>query len=147
MQRFYDLSPVVVLSTDFVACHAAPPQGSVSKKELVDLHSHPSLRHQLTWNRLKRPGYPAGYGKRQVKVFKRSLGLPTTSALIVSHNPQGQDEAVWWDLGGIRHHHLVYSAGPAKVAVITRVNGDLIALTYPTERLQARLQSVSESDI
>ena len=81
----------------------------------MELHKHPSLRHQVTWSRLKRPGYPAGYSKRDVKVFKRSLGLKKTSALIVSHNPQGHDEAVWWNFGGIENHHLVYSAGPKKV--------------------------------
>jgi energy-coupling factor transporter ATP-binding protein EcfA2 len=135
MQSFYDHSPFMVVSTDFVACHAGPPRGAVDRQDLVDLYRHPTLQHQLSWNRLKQPGRPAGYEKRDVKAFKRSVGLAKRSTLVVSHNAPDDGNTVWWEFGGIKRHHLVCSAKADKIGVITRVNGQLVPVTFPAERL------------
>jgi energy-coupling factor transporter ATP-binding protein EcfA2 len=137
MQSFYDLSPVVAVSTDFVACHAGPPQGAIRRADLVELRLHPKLKYQLTWTRLRRPGRPAGYTRRDVKVFQRSVGLAKRGTLVVSHNPRDDGNTLWWELGGIKRHHLVYSARKSKVAVITRVNGRLVPMVWPAEDLSS----------
>ena len=91
MEEFYDRLPYVVASDDFVACHAGPPMELVSRDRLVELHDYARLRYQLTWNRLQRPNYPAGYTKRDVRALKKALGVPKSGALVVSHTPQSED--------------------------------------------------------
>ncbi|MGB6362528.1 MAG: metallophosphoesterase, partial [Thermoanaerobaculia bacterium] len=130
MQRFYDLSPYVVMSEDFICCHAGPPMGGVSREKVIDIHNHPRLQHQLTWTRLKTPGKPAGYTKGEVGAFKKAMGLAKTHPLIVSHTPADEKGTVWVNVGGVKHHHLVYGARPGTVAAFTRVGSRIVPLIY-----------------
>jgi hypothetical protein len=140
MLRFYELLPYVVMSEDFVACHAGPPLGKVSRKRIIEIRERRRLRHELTWNRLRRPSNPAGYTKREVKAFRKALDLPGSAPLIVSHNPQPDGDTVWLNLGGVKNHHVVYSAKRDAVAIFTRTRERMIPLTYPSERLVARAE-------
>jgi hypothetical protein len=135
MERFYRLGPYIAASDGFIACHAGPPLESVSRQTLVNIRDHTRLMHQLTWNRLKRPGKPAGYGKREVAALRKALGAGKTEAVIVSHNPPSEDETVWLDFGGIKGHHLVYSAHDDSFAVFTRVGSEMVPLEYRGEPL------------
>jgi hypothetical protein len=135
MERFYRLGPYAAVSTDFIACHAGPPLESVSRQTLVDIRRYPRLMHQLTWNRLKRPGKPAGYGKRDVAALRKALGVGRSDALIVSHNPPSDEETFWLDVGGIKGHHMVYSAHEDSLAVFTRIGGELVPLEFRGEPL------------
>ena len=130
MQRFYDLSPYIVMSDDFLCCHAGPPMGGVSREKVIDIQRHPRLQHQLTWTRLKTPGKPAGYTKSEVVAFKKAMGLAKTDPLIVSHTPADEKGTVWINVGGVKHHHLVYGARLGKVAVFTRVGSRIVPLIY-----------------
>lgn len=138
-ERFYALCPLVATSSDFVACHAGPPQSKVSRKKLINVKQHERLAHQLMWNRLKRPGHPAGYGKHDVKALKVALDLPKKAALVVSHNPLRDGRAVWLNAGGIKRHHVVYSAGSEELAVFTRLDGRLRPLVYRAELMLSAL--------
>jgi hypothetical protein len=144
MVRFYELLPYVVMSEDFVACHAGPPLGKVSRKRIIEIRERRRLRHELTWNRLRRPSNPAGYTKREVKAFRNALDLPGSAPLIVSHNPQSDGKTVWLNLGGVKNHHVVYSAKRDEVAIFTRARGRMIPLTYPSERLVARAEETRD---
>jgi hypothetical protein len=135
MERFYRLLPVVATSRDFIACHAGPPREAVSRERLINIRDHPRLMHQLTWNRLKSPSKPAGYGKADVRALRHALGLPTSTPLLVSHNPPREEDSAWLDIGGIDGHHLVYSARDDRASVFTRVGGRLIPLTFRSEPL------------
>jgi hypothetical protein len=92
-----------------------------------------------------RAGRPAGYGKRDVKIFRRSLGLAKKSTFIVSHSPQDDGNTLWLEFGGIPRHHLVHSAMPNKLGLITRVNGRLVPMTFPAEKLSSRVAPDGES--
>lgn len=135
MLRFYELLPYVVMSDDFIACHAGPPRGKVSRKRIVEIQERPRLRHELTWNRIQRSANPAGYTKSDVKALRRALDLPGSASLIVSHNPQSEHETVWLRVGGVKNHHVVYSAHRDQVGTFTRVRQRMVSLTYPSEPL------------
>lgn len=131
LDLFYRLSPLLALSGDFIACHAAPPRVRVSREMLVDLRQHPELVHQVTSSRVETRGLPGGYSKGDVRRFRRHLELAEDTPFIVGHFPRSQDGTIWLDVEKIPDHHIVYSAKTDRVGVFTRVNGELLPQTYP----------------
>ena len=87
MQRFYDLLPHMIVTPSFISMHAGPPRPETTKKQLINLTSRPELARQLTQNRIKRPHYPAGYGKTEIKALRKSLGVAKSTPVIVGHTP------------------------------------------------------------
>jgi len=128
---------VVALSESYVACHAGPPGSKVSRDELVDVHHQARLFHELTWSRLKTPAFPAGYGRRDVRRFRKSLGLSPDATFVVGHYPLSSDSTVWTDIGRIEGHHLLYASAEDEVAVMTRLDGELVPQIHPVEPLTA----------
>jgi len=135
LAEFFELSPYVVRSRGFVACHAGPPRSHLALRDLVDIRAHPNLAHELIWNRLRRPGNAAGYTERDVRAFKRTLGAEADTPLIVGHTPLSRDGTLWLDAGGMPNHHILYSARAQSLAVFIRVNGKMMPLVYPGEPL------------
>jgi len=142
LSLFYRQSPLVVLSQDFVACHAGPPRSIVSHGMLVEARQNPGLVHELTWNRVKTRGYPMGYTRRDVIRFRKSLNLEDTMPFIVAHYPQSRDDTLWLNVGNIPHHHVLFSARPDQLAVFTRVQGEMLPQIYPAESL---LEAINNS--
>ena len=139
LKELYDLLPYVIVCSDLVVCHAGPPLDAVTRQKLVDVRKDSRLRHQLTWNRLRTPNNPGGYTKRDIKAFKRALDRDPHDTLVVSHNPQSDDGTLWLEAGGITAYHILYGARDDQVAVVTRVEGDLVPLVYPVEPLIDRI--------
>lgn len=131
MRRFYELLPYVVTGAGFVACHAGPPTGTVSRRKLVDLSEEPRLSHAITWGRVRTPRRPGGYTKRDVRALQKALEHEKPSVMIVSHNPGPDQDAIQFNHGGIKRHHLVYSARADRVAAFTRVGEAVAPLVYP----------------
>jgi hypothetical protein len=131
MRRFYDLLPHVAVGDGFIACHAGPPTGTVTRKKLVNVHKDKRLSHQITWGRVRSPRRPGGYGKRDVRSLQKALDQPKPSVVIVSHNPGPGRDSVVLEHGGIKRHHLVYSARADQVALFTRFDAGLVPLVYP----------------
>ena len=143
MARFYELSPVLALSPDFLACHAGPTRARVSIDDIVNIRRHPGLAHQLTWNRIRRGTYPHGYVAGDVRRFRKSLGLNPHLPFLVGHYPYADEGTLWLDVGGIRDHHVVYSSRPDKIGIFTRVDDDIVPLVLPAEPLLATLADAS----
>jgi hypothetical protein len=139
---FYRQSPLVVLSEDFIACHAGPPCSNVSIEKLIEARQFPELVHELTWNRIKTRGWPLGYRKGDVRRFRKSLGLDDSIPFIVAHYPQSRGGTLWLNVDGIPNHHILFSARSDRVALFTRVRGELTPQMYPSEPL---LQAVSDA--
>ncbi|MBF0283457.1 MAG: metallophosphoesterase [Magnetococcales bacterium] len=137
MEKFYDRLPYVVLSREFVACHAAPPIARVTLPLLINIHQYPGLARELTWNRLRRPNHPAGYTASDVKRLRSALDLNPETPFLVSHNPLSRDRSIWFNAGGIPEHHIVFSGLPHCIGLFTRIRGRLLPLTLPTEPLLA----------
>ncbi len=139
MERFYDGAPVIARSSDFIACHAGPPPSQVTLQSLVDARHSPALLKALMTGRLRAPGYPTGYGASDVARLRKALGGDAHTPLLVGHMPRSDDRTVWLNVGKIKGHHVVYSAMPYFVGVFTRVDGNMIALTYDAEPIRGWL--------
>jgi len=131
MDRYYDQLPLVVVARDFLACHASPPFRRVNLEMLINAHDDPVLIEQLIFNRLKRPIYPGGYTRRDVKRFRDRLGLQPELPFIVGHNPLTEAETLWMNAGNIENHHIVFSARTDFIGMFTRVAGKMTPLCYP----------------
>jgi len=145
MQEFYDLLPYIVVSPDFIACHAAPPTSKVNRQMLIEIHQHPGLILELTSNRLRRPNRPLGYSRRDVRRLRRSLHLDPATPLIVGHTPIDHEATVWLNVDGIDNHHVLFSARPESVGVFVRVSGKMIPLIYPVDALSALINALAET--
>ncbi len=135
LARFFAQLPYVLVSDDLVACHAGPPRGDFERRQLVEIRENQDLAAQLIWNRLRRPNYPAGYNKRDVKRFRANLGVYEETPVLVSHSPLSRDETLWTDVGEIDNHHILFSANPDQLAVFVRAGANLVPQVYPAERL------------
>ena len=128
MAEFYGLLPYVVVSSDFVACHAAAPKSKVSLEMLVQIHRYPALISELINNRLYRQNRPQGYNRRDVKRFRRALQVAADTPFIVGHTPIDREGTLWLDVDGIANHHVLFSAHPEQVGVFTRVDHTICLL-------------------
>jgi len=146
MDRFYQLLPYVALSKDYVACHAAPPKSKVSMDMLVDIHKYPSLIEEVTSNRLYRPNRPAGYTRGDVKRFRNTLALKPEAELFVGHTPLTRHDTLWHNVGGIKHHDVVFSGNLPWIGLFTRVDGGMIPLRYRSEPLTAIINGLDDSE-
>ncbi|WP_299157930.1 metallophosphoesterase [Accumulibacter sp.] len=142
MGDFYRLLPYVVMSPDFLACHAAAPKTKVSKKMLVQLYQRPELVLELINNRLQRANRPQGYTRRDVKRFRKNLSLDRETPFIVGHTPIDREETLWLNVDGIDNHHVLFSANPSQVGVFTRVGETMVPLTYPVDELTPILNAM-----
>jgi len=135
MQRFYDLLPYVAKSESFVACHAAPPRKEVSIDNIISLRDNPKLAGEMVTNRFKRPNYPAGYTKSDVKRFRNCLGLAKRTPLIVGHSPVTPHGTAWLNVGDIKGHHVIYSGRTTGPGVMIGTGSGMFPVTYPNEPL------------
>jgi len=147
MDRFYDLLPYIALSKNYVACHAAPPKGKVTMDMLVNIQDYPGLIEEVTCNRLYRPNRLAGYTKGDVKRFRKALNLKGKAELFVGHTPLTRNDALWLDVGGIKHHDVVFSGNIPWIGVFTRVKDQMIPLRYRSESLLTVLNNLNDVDL
>ncbi len=142
MDLCYQQLPYVVLARDFIACHAAPPKSKISLDVLINAAQYPDLIKQLTCNRVKRPNYPAGYSRADVRRLRKGLDLPADIPFIVGHNPLADGKTLWLDVEGIKNHHIVFSAMTDQLSLFTRIREHLVSLCYPTEHLLSYINAL-----
>ena len=135
MQKFYDLLPYMIVTSSFIGIHAGPPRPETSRKQIINISSKPNLARELTQNRIKRPYYPAGYGKSEIKTLRRTLGASKSTPVIVGHTPLDPFGSIWQNVGSIKNHHIVSSSHLSGPGLFIRVRGKMIPLTLPFEPL------------
>jgi len=135
MEKFYELLPSVIKSDHFLACHAGPPSKKTSRKEIINLRAHPDIAQEIISSRLKRSNYFAGYGKADVKRFRKSMKLPKRTPFIVGHTPLDRTGSIWIDAGEIKNHFILYSGRPEGPALLVEINNRIMPLSYPAEPL------------
>ncbi len=135
MKLFYQRIAHLIHSETFLACHAGPPRSKVSRKKLINIHEHPALARDITHTRIQRPNYLAGYSKGDVKKLKKSLDLPAKSRFIVGHTPLDPFGSFWLHAGGVKNHHIIYSAHLEGPSILIKSQGYFMPITYPTEPL------------
>ncbi len=135
MALFYQLSPLVAWSEDFLACHAGAPRARITRSMLINIRRYPDLLIELTWNRIQKPGNPSGYTKADIRRFRKALGLAEPIPLIVGHYPLSEDQTVWLNVNNIAQHHIVFSAMEDQVGLFTKIDGTMVPQVYPHEPL------------
>ena len=139
LELFYQLSPLVVISRDFIACHAGPARRKVSRQILIDAHQFPDIVHDMTWNRVRTTGFPAGYTRSDVRQFRKGLDVGKDTPFIVGHHPCSIDETLWLNVGDINQHHVVISSRPGRVGSFIGIDGIMVPQIHPVEALSAWL--------
>ncbi len=135
MQRFYDLLPYMIVTDSFIGIHAGPPRQGSTRQQLVDVGTDPLLARELTQNRIKRPYYLSGYGKKEIKSLRKTIGVPKSTPIIVGHTPLDPFGSIWQNVGSIKNHHIVSSSHLSGPGLFIRTRGKMIPLTYPSEPL------------
>lgn len=135
LQLFYQQSPLLAISKDFIACHAGPARRKVSRQILVDAHQFPDIVHDMTWNRLRTAAFPAGYTPGDVRQFRKGLEVGNNTPFIVGHHPCSSDETLWLNVGQINQHHVLIGSRPDRVGIFTCIDGEMVPQVYPTEPL------------
>jgi len=139
LELFYQQSALLVLATDFIACHAGPVNKNVSREVMVDAHQFPDIVHDMTWSRIRTPAFPAGYTRSDVRQFRKGLKIDSDTPFIVGHYPCSADETLWLNVGQINQHHVVISSRPDRVGLFIGIDGKMVPHIYPVEALSAWL--------
>jgi predicted phosphodiesterase len=147
MDIFYNSLPLISMSKDFVACHAAPPKAKATRELLINTHQYPGLIRELLWNRLQRPNYPAGYGRGDIKRFRKALNLPEESQFLVAHNPLNPDDCIWMNVAKIPNHHIVFSGRTSAIGMFSRVGKKLLPIIIPTEKIMDKINKLPKQKL
>lgn len=139
LELFYQQSPLVVLSKDFIACHAGPARKKISRQVLVDAHQFPDIVHDITWSRIRTPGFPAGYTRNDVRQFRKGLEIGSDTPFIVGHYPFSREGTMWLNVGQVNQHHVLISSRTDRVAIFICIDGKMVPHIYPVEALTAWL--------
>ncbi|MDH3970536.1 MAG: metallophosphoesterase [Gammaproteobacteria bacterium] len=135
LELFYQQSPLLVISKDFIACHAGPARRKVSRQILIDAHQFPDMVHDMTWSRVRTTAFPAGYTRGDVRQFRKGLDVGKDTAFIVGHHPCSVDETLWLNVGQINQHHVVISSRTGRVGTFIGIDGKMVPQIYPVEAL------------
>ncbi len=120
MQELFDALPLFVIHRRFLAVHAGPARGGLTRTELVNVRHFPNLVWQLTWNRLNETRSTPSvkeYGPEDLDAQRKLLGCDPETPVIVGHNPMwkwGEDDSIWIDALGTRNHVILYDTLPEK---------------------------------
>ena len=147
LELFYQQSPLLVLSADFIACHAGPTRRKISRQILVDAHQFPDIVHDMTWNRIRTKAFPGGYTPGDVRQFRKGLEVSSDIPFIVGHHPFTQDDTLWLNVGRINQHHIVISARSDRIGIFTRIDGRMVPQIYPAEPLLDWLNRQAATDV
>ena len=139
LELFYQQSALLVLANDFFACHAGPARRKVSPQVMVDVRQFPDIVHDITWNRIRTPAFPAGYTRNDVRQFRKGLEIDSETPFIVGHYPCSVDETLWLNVGQIKQHHVVISSRPDQAGLFVCIDGRPVPQQYPVEALLAWL--------
>ncbi len=146
MEMFYSRLPYVIHSASFIACHAGPPRMGTTRKQIINISDFPQLADQLTKNRLKRPHYLGGYGKAEIKAFRKTFQAPKSTPIIVGHTPLDPFGSIWQNVGTIKNHHIVSSCHEKGPGFFIRIRNKMVPLQYPAEPLLKLISKVKSAD-
>lgn len=133
MKKLYNSLPYIAMNSSFCACHAAPPMSKVSLKELTNIHKKPKIIKEITTKRVQRQHHLNGYKKKDVRRFRKALGLSKNTPFIVGHTPMDPFGSFWRDVSNIKGHHILYSAHQEGPQVLLIAGSQLIPLKFPAE--------------
>ena len=128
MQEFYDSLPLFVIHRGFLAVHAGPVRGGITRNELVNARHFDTIMWQLIWNRLNETRSTPSmkeYGPEDLDETRRMLGCAKNVPIFVGHNPMwkwGEEDSIWIDALGCHDHVILYATLDTKCPYLS-VNG------------------------
>jgi len=133
MQKFYDKLAYMAYSNNFICCHAGPPTFDVNMKALINASESADLIKDLINRRLSTPSRLSGYTSNDITKLRKVLKVDQSTPFIVGHTPMDHEETVWENVGGIKAHHIIYSAQPHIVGAMVQINQKMYPLIYMVE--------------
>ncbi len=145
MQTFYDRLPVMIVSPSLIAIHASPPRVGTTREQIINIRENKTIADELLKNRLKRPHYLSGYGKKEIKALRQILDAEKSTPVIVGHTPLDPFGTIWQNVGSIKNHHIIYSSHQNGPGLFVRIRGKMIPLSYPYEPLVRLINKMKRS--
>lgn len=144
MQDFFDSLPLFAVHRGFLATHAGPPRGGVTRTELVNARHFQNIVWQLTWNRLNETRSTPSmkeYGPEDLDETRRLLGVPRGVPFFVGHNPMwkwGEQDSIWIDALGCHDHVILYATHDTKCPYLSIKGSAAYKVKYADLALKER---------
>lgn len=144
MQEFFDALPLFVIHKSFLAVHAGPARGGLTRNELVNVRHFENYVWQLTWNRLNETRSTPSmkeYGPEDLDEARRLLGCPRDIPVFVGHNPMwkwGDQDSIWIDALGCHDHVILYATLDTKCPYVSIQGGAAYTVKYADLGLKER---------
>jgi hypothetical protein len=144
MQKFFDSLPLCVIHRSFLAVHAGPPRGGITRTELINIRDFENYLWQLTWNRLNETRSTPSmkeYGPDDLDEMRRLLGCPRAIPIIVGHNPMwkwGGEDSIWIDALGCHDHVILYTTLETKCPYLSVQGSSGYIVKYADLELKER---------
>jgi len=125
MQEFFEALPLFIIHRYFLAVHAGPARGGLTRNELVNVRHFENYLWQLTWNRLNETRSTPSmkeYGPEDLDETRRLLGCPKDIPIFVGHNPMwrwGEEDSIWIDALGCHDHIILYATLDSKCPYVS----------------------------
>lgn len=144
MQEFFDCLPLFVIHRSFLAVHAGPARGGLTRNELVNVRHFENYLWQLTWNRVNETRSTPSmkeYGPEDLDEQRRLLGCPKDIPVFVGHNPMwkwGEGDSVWIDALGCHDHVILYATLDRKCPYLSVRGSSAYVVKYADLELKER---------
>ena len=144
MQDFFDALPLFIIHRYFLAVHAGPARGGMTRTELVNARHFENYVWQLTWNRLNETRSTPSmkeYGPEDLDEARRLLGCPKNIPIFVGHNPMwkwGEEDSIWIDALGCHDHVILYATLDTKCPYISVHGSSAYRVKYADLGLKER---------
>jgi len=144
MQEFFDALPLFIIHRYFLAVHAGPARGGMTRNELVNVRHFENYLWQLTWNRLNETRSTPSmkeYGPADLDEARRLLGCPRNIPIFVGHNPMwkwGEEDSIWIDALRCHDHVILYATLDTKCPYISVHGSSTYKVKYADLGLKAR---------
>ncbi|MFW6138043.1 MAG: metallophosphoesterase [Spirochaetota bacterium] len=115
MEQFVESLPVMGVHPYFLAAHAGPVRGGITRGELINIDHYPGSKHQLIWNRINETRTTPNqkeYGPEDLDAQRYALNRAGNTPFFVGHNPiwhSGGKDSVWVEPLQIHDYVILYS--------------------------------------
>ena len=144
MQELYDALPLFVIHRSFLAVHAGPVRGGITRNELVNARHFDNIMWQMTWNRLNETRSTPSmkeYGPEDLEETRRMLGCAKNIPIFVGHNPMwkwGEEDSIWIDALGCHDHVILYATLDTKCPYLSVQGASRYKVKYADLGLKER---------
>ena len=144
MEEFFEALPLFIIHRHFLAVHAGPARGGLTRNELVNVRHFENYVWQLTWNRLNETRSTPSmkeYGPEDLDETRRLLGCPKDIPIFVGHNPMwkwGEEDSIWIDALGCHDHVILYATLDTRCPYVSIHGSSAYKVKYADLELKQR---------